>query len=217
MNKKTHKVVSTIGVMLGIAGFNHGIFEALQGWKPTEGLIIRAIGQGQFSWIQGSEEAFTLIPNFLITGLVAMLVSTAIIVWSLRFLDRPRGPGVFLGLFILLFLVGGGIGQVVFFLPAWAAATRIRSPLKWWNKVLGHRIRGILSRLWRYTLPTAVVFFLIALVIAIIWQLPGISDPEVILQIDWSFLLAGWVLMMVSFGSAFAADLEVRAPAGDPL
>jgi uncharacterized membrane protein YjjP (DUF1212 family) len=216
MNKTTQKVVSTIGVMLGIAGFNHGFFEALQGWKPTGGLIIRAIAEDQFRYIQGSEEAFTIIPNFLITGLAAMLVSTAIIVWSLRYLDRPRGASVFLGLFILLFLVGGGIGQVVFFLPTWGAATRINRPLNWWNKILGVRLRRGLTHFWRYTQPAAVVFFLIALVIAIIWQLPGITDPEVILQIDWSFLLAGWVLMLVSFGSAFAADLEARRPAGDP-
>ena len=44
MNRATKTIVSTISVILAIAGLAHGIPEILQGNTPTEGLIIQAIG-----------------------------------------------------------------------------------------------------------------------------------------------------------------------------
>ena len=70
MNRATRNIVTAVGVMLGIAGINHGFFETLQGNIPTNGLIIQAIGDAQQMWIHGTEEAFTIVPNFLITGIL---------------------------------------------------------------------------------------------------------------------------------------------------
>jgi hypothetical protein len=56
-------------------------------------------------WPHGNEPAFTLIPNFLVTGIAAMIVGLIVIVWSLFFVQKQRGPTVFLLLFILLLLV----------------------------------------------------------------------------------------------------------------
>lgn len=36
-------------------------------------------------WYYGSEEAFTVIHNFLVTGLLAVAVSLCIIIWSIGF------------------------------------------------------------------------------------------------------------------------------------
>ena len=74
-------------------------------------------------WHYGSEEVFTIIPNFLITGLLSMAVSLCIIVWSIAFVHRRNGPLVLLVLFILLFLVGGGIAQILFFVPLWVVSS----------------------------------------------------------------------------------------------
>jgi len=87
MNRATKTIVSTIGVILGIAGIDHGFFELFQGNTPTNGLIIQAIGDAQQMWIHGTEEAFTIVPNFLATGLLAIAVSIAIMIWSVRFID----------------------------------------------------------------------------------------------------------------------------------
>ncbi len=43
----TRVIVTTIGVILGFSGFNHGFFEFLQGNTPTDGLVIQAIGEAQ--------------------------------------------------------------------------------------------------------------------------------------------------------------------------
>jgi hypothetical protein len=58
MNRATKIIVSTIGVILAIAGLAHGIPEILQGNRPTEGLIIQAIGPDHQMWQYGTEEAF---------------------------------------------------------------------------------------------------------------------------------------------------------------
>jgi hypothetical protein len=211
MNRATRTIVATIGVILGISGMNHGFFEVLQGNTPTEGLIIQAIGNAHQMWYYGTEEAFTIIPNFLVTGILAMTVGLAVIIWSVGFVDRKRGSAVFGLLFILLFLVGGGIAQVVFFIPTWAVATRINKPLTWWRKVLPERVRWVLTKLWPYTLTIATLSFLIGLFIAITGFVPGVnkSNPERILAICWSFIFGGGLgMMLLTFVTGFAHDIQ---------
>ena len=125
MNEATRTNVATLGTILGISGICHGFFEGLQGPIPTSGFIISAIGDAQKMWPHGNEPAFTLIPNFLISGIAAMVVGFAIIVWSLGFVHKKFGPTIFLLLFILLLLVGGGIAQIIFFPFIWLVSTRI--------------------------------------------------------------------------------------------
>ena len=130
MNRATRIIVATMGVLLGLAGMNHGFFEILQGNTPTNGLIIQAIGDAHQMWSYGTEEAFTIVPNFLLTGVLAVLISIAIIIWSVGFVHKKQGPTIFILLFLLLFLVGGGIGQIVFSSrPGWLRlASTSRSP-----------------------------------------------------------------------------------------
>lgn len=211
MNRATRTIVSTIGALLGLSGMNHGFFEMLQGNTPTDGLLIQAIGEAHQMWLYGGEEAFTIIPNFLATGVLAMIVGLTIIVWSVGFVHRERGAFVFLLLFIALFLVGGGIAQILFFVPTWAAATRINKPLIWWRKVLPEGVRRVLAGLWPYTLATASVSFLIGLFIAITGFVPGVSKsrPELILTICWLFVFGGGLgTMVLSFVAGFAADVQ---------
>ena len=208
MNRATRTIVAVLGVMLGIAGLNHGFFEALQGNSPTNGLIIQAIGDEHQMWLYGTEEAFSIVPNFLLTGVLAMLISIAIIIWSVGFVHKKQGPIVFILLFLLLFLTGGGIGQIVFFIPTWLASTRINSPLTWWRKVLPEKIRWVLAKLWPYSLSVVLICFLIALEIAILGFVPRIEDPDTALAISWSLLLAAWIMSLFSFVSGFACDIQ---------
>lgn len=214
MNRATRTIVSTIGVVLGIAGMNHGFFEVLQGNTPTEGVLIQAIGEAHQMWLYGGEEAFTIVPNFLVTGILAMLVGLGVIVWSLGFVHRKRGPIVLLLLFILLFLVGGGIAQVVFIAPTLAVATRIDQPLTWWRKILPEKMRRALAKVWPYSLAAACLSFLIGLFIAITGFVPGVSrnNPELILSICWAFVFGGGLgLMVFTFVAGFAHDIQAQA------
>lgn len=73
-NQKTRITASIIGVLLGMGGFiNHGFFEVLQGYTSTNGYFIEGIGKANRFWVHGTEAAFTIIPNFLVTGICVML------------------------------------------------------------------------------------------------------------------------------------------------
>jgi hypothetical protein len=209
-NRTTNTIVSWLGALIGLAGMSHGIFEALQGNNPTGGLIIQAIGPAKRFWEHGTEEAFTLVPNFLATGILAMLVGLAVIVWSAGFIHRKHSAAVFLLFCILLFLVGGGIGQIIFFTFIWLAATRIHSPLSWWKKVLPERSLAVISRIWPVTLAVGIGLFLVALEIAIFGAVPGVAGPEQRLYICWSALMISLVCFMVSFVSGFSRDILMR-------
>ena len=204
----TRIITTTIGVIFGFSSMNHGLFEFLQGNKNTEGLVIQAIGEAQRFWALGTEEAFTIIPNFMISGLLSMMVGFAIIIWSLWFLPTKYGRTVFLLLFIILFLVGGGIGQIAFFIPAWAFATRMDKPLTWWKKVLPESSWLFISKLWIVILVLASIAILIGLEIAVFGFVPGMSNPEQIQTTALLFVLCSAILYIISFIAGFGHELR---------
>ena len=207
-NKATTTITITIGILLAFAGFEHGLFEALQGYKPTGSYFIQAIGREMLWWKHGTEDAFTLIPNYLITGICTMCVSIIIMFWSIFYLPQGISATIFLLLFILLVLVGGGIGFIPFFVITWAYATRINKPLTGCKKLLGENIRRNIAFLWPYTLAATGTSWLIVIEIAVFGFVPGITDPDVKLAICWGFLLFSLFLINVSYISGFAYDID---------
>ena len=135
-----------------------------------------------------------------------MPLSVAIVVWAVYRLHRKRGVLVLLGLFILLTLSGGGLGFVPFYLITCAYATRMGSPLSWSRRVLAAGGRSAMARVWPYALACAGFCWMMAIELAIFGWLPGVSDPDIILAVCWSLLLATLVLINVAYVSAFAAD-----------
>ncbi|PKO19081.1 MAG: hypothetical protein CVU39_00590 [Chloroflexi bacterium HGW-Chloroflexi-10] len=208
MNRTTKFIVSVLGIVLGISGLNHGIFETLQGAVPTPGLIIQAIGDDQQMWVHGTEEAFTILPNFLLAGILTILFSLAIIVWTVFFIERKHGPAIFLLLFVLLFLSGGGIGHIVFFIPTWLASTHIHKPLNGWRKILPEKTQRWVSKIWPATLAISLLAFFGALFIAIVGYVPGMSDPDQILYFCWTLLISALGLILLSMVSGYASDLQ---------
>lgn len=210
MNHAIRSTAAALGVLLELSGVNHGFFEVLQGNQPTPGLVILAIGPQMQMWAYGGEEAFTLLPNFLLTGLLALAVGALIVIWSLCYLDTARGPLVLGLLLVLLFLVGGGIGQVLAFPLILVLATRINKPLDGWRKLLPAGARPFLARLWPWVLDTAVILFLAGLFIAITGYVPSLSDPEQIINIDWTILLLGLLGFVLAYVTAAARDIETQ-------
>lgn len=209
INQKTGITASAIGVMLGMAGIlNHGIFEIMQGFTPTDGFFIEAISEEHRFWVHGTEAAFTLVPNFLITGILAVIAGSALIVWSLKYMRTRHGATGFLLLGIFLVLVGGGIGFVLVFIPAWAFATRIRKPLDWWRRILPTRFVHVLSTLWIFSLVVTIVVWLLVMELGIFGYWPGLTNPDAILQIVFLLLFSTAALTCFSFLCAMAADIR---------
>lgn len=210
-NQKTKVTASIIGFLLGMAGFlNHGIFEILQGNNPTNGLYIEAIGKEHRFWLYGTEGAFTLIPNFLITGIFVLLVSICIVIWSIRYIHLKHGANIFLGLLILLTLVGGGIGHIVLYLPAWGYITRINKPLSWWQKKMSKKVRVVLGKIWTPMIILTSVSWLIVMELGIFGFFPGLTDPEIVLNICFGFVILTVFFANLSFICGIARDIEDR-------
>jgi len=208
-NKKTRITASAIGVLLGLSGIlNHGLFEILQGYKPTNGFFIEAIGEAHRFWIHGTEAAFTVIHNYLVTGIFAVLTGLAIVIWSLKYLHQKNGPVVFLSLLILLTMVGGGIGYIILFIPTWAFATRINKPLDWWEKRFSLRFRRMLSSVWVYSLTATLISWLTVMHLGIFGYFPGQENPDRVLNIIFLFLFTTVLLTVVTFMAAISADIE---------
>ena len=197
LNNATRLTTMVLGITLAASGLHHGFYEILQGNTATNSLIIQSISPEYQQWDNG-EEAFTLIPNFLATGIVAVCISLFIIFWSIRFLHRRSGPIVFLLLFILLTLTGGGIGHIVFFVPVWAYSTRMHKSLSGWQRMTSAGFRGMLSKIWKISLILTSAFLIIALEISV-FGIPGVKNDETILTVCWSFLLASFLLLHLTY------------------
>lgn len=208
-NSRTRIAASVIGVLLGLTGLvNHGLFEMLQGNTPTNGLFIEAIGKSHRFWTYGTEGAITLIPNFLVTGVIVLLFSLAIVIWSIGFIHKRHGATVFLLLSILLTLVGGGIAHIVLFLPTWGYATRINKSLSWWQKTLP--AKRTLSKVWMLMLVTTILLWLMIMELGIFGFFPGQSNADVLLNITLGSVLLTVVFVNLTFVCGFARDLEER-------
>ena len=206
MNKATRIIVSTLGTIFGISGMSHGLFEIFQGNTPTSGSFISAIGEAQRMWPHGNEYAFTLIHNFMATGITAILAGLAIVVWSLGFVHKRKGPIVFFLLFVLLLLVGGGVAQLIFFPWICLASTRINAPLGWWRRVLPLKAAKPIGKIWLPCLIIGSGLLIFVLEIAITGFVPAANDPQAALSVMLICLAAEAVVLPMAFISGFARD-----------
>ena len=111
----TRTIAVAFGFFCGLTGMIAGYFEILQGNIAPGRLIISTIGPSYSMWttysildLMETYSAMTIIPNFFITGMVAIMVSFLVIVWSVVFLHKKHGVIIFLLLSIIQLLVGAG-------------------------------------------------------------------------------------------------------------
>lgn len=78
-------VAATLGILVGVAAIEHGFFEILQGNVRPDGMMIDAIGPAQKFWEYGGENALTLIPNFLVSGILSVFFGILMVIWAWRF------------------------------------------------------------------------------------------------------------------------------------
>lgn len=110
--RSSRAAASIIGMIAGFIGAEHGYYEILQRDKTLNGILFDATSGTSFSNLPTSQwtgwPAMTLIQNFRITGIFAILVSLAVMVWAALFVQRKNGGLNLILLSILMLLVGGG-------------------------------------------------------------------------------------------------------------
>ena len=171
----THIIVSIVGVLCGISGIEHGFFETLRGNTVPDKLLISAIGPANRFWPGGTEPALTIVPNFFITGILAMLAGLLVIIWSAAFMQKKYSSGVFFLVSLFQFLVGGGFAQIFLVLMTTLAATQINTPWNGWRRFLPGFLRRFLSSVWLALLIIFALTLLISMFAAIFGFIPVIS------------------------------------------
>lgn len=208
----TRVVASTLGILVGLAGINHGVFEILQGNATPSGIMIEAIGPAQRFWELGTETALTIIPNFLITGIIAIIVGIMVVIWSIAFIQTKYGAGVLMLLCIVLFLVGGGFAPIFMAIIASLTASQINKPLFWLKKFLPLRVWEFLARIWLVSLIIFVILFFVSVEIAIFgWPLTLLFDAQTAFKHlnTLSYIMLG--VMVLSVVSGLAHDFLTQA------
>jgi hypothetical protein len=205
----TRIVASTLGGITSAAGVMHGCFEILQGNSVPSGLVMNAIGPEQRLWEYAALHAFTLIPNFIVTGVLAIILGLLSTVWAVAFIDRKSGPWVMFLLSISLFLVGGGSGPLFIGTFAGLIATRIGKPLTWWRTHLSTGVRNFLMKLWPGIIILWVLLFLSAVETTIFGQpLNLLFDTNTTYTIVLNAGTAMLLIMLLSVLGAFAYDIQ---------
>jgi len=196
---RTRLYVMIQGTIGGLAGMVHGIYAIFLGNRPAGGLIL-----------DPATGAFTLLPTYLVSGIAAVCVGLVLIVWTIGFIHRKNGPAIFLLICVLLFLVGGGIAEVGFFLIAWAVSTRINQPPNWWKGDVVRNTRRRWARLWPAFFTAGYLFLLIGIAIWLIFTPPGtpFQEHRSAYLICWAALLTGVIFQALTIVSGFARDIS---------
>jgi len=109
-----------------------GLFEARQGSVAPSGYVISTIGSNYVSADDFTYFAITFVPNLFLTGILAVIVSCLVIIWSVRFVHKKNGALILLGLSVAQMLVGGG-WVIDLSVLSCILAIRIGKPLNWWR------------------------------------------------------------------------------------
>jgi hypothetical protein len=202
MRKATRIVALALGVFAGFGGPEHGYFEMLQGHVRPDTLMIAAMGppcDPEQVW-NLCEPAMTVIPSFLITGIVATVLGLFTMIWAAAFIHQKSGGMVMILLSIALLLFGGGIFPPVIGIVAGLVATRINAPL---HRQSG-RVLSFLARLWPWPL---VIFF--------VWAfgqfLVGHYFNEFLMASGFLVPLIMIGLLVLSILCGYASDVEAHS------
>ncbi len=205
-------MVTTIGIICGIAGIEHSFFEILQGNVAAEIHLINgkpmiyAIGETNRFWQYGYEYAYTVIPNYLITGIIAMLFSVAVIICSAFFIEKKFGWLIFLILSVMQYLTGGGAAQIGLVVVLGIIAIGINKPLKLWQKIIPVSVRKIIAKPWLILLILFSMVFIQSIITAIFGFLYGVQDQFIIMNSLWYMLYLMIGLFVLTVISAFSYD-----------
>lgn len=205
--KASRVTVSIFGAIFGIAGLEHGVGEILQGNKAPEGIFIQSWPNNQLYEILNGEPAMTIIPNYLLTGILALLTSTILIIWAIVFIEKKHGGLIFILLSFMTMLVGGGLaGPVLIGIIVGIAGTRINTQFTWMNEHIS--TRTFLSKIWKYSYVLSVFsWFSLWPGLIILGIFISVTEPLVVIFLT----LLSFFSMLLTIFSSFAHDsLEIQ-------
>ncbi len=209
MKTATRIFASTFGAIWALAGIEHGVGEVLQGSLAPSGVMFLSWPDSAFFRSLGGEPAMTVIPNLLITGILAIFLSLALLVWAILFVQQKNGGLVMILLSIAMLLVGGGIFPPILGIIVGAVATKIYMPASSKTSRFDG-IRRFLANLWPWSFAACTIAWLSMFPgLAFVGYFFGVNDPTVILVI----LLFSLIALVLTIFSGFAYDKQMQTGA----
>ncbi len=186
INKSAARITaSTFGFLSGLGGITHGIGEIRQGNVTSSGIVVNSWTEGPIATNMGGEPAMAIVPNLLITGLLTIIFSLAVIIWSVMFVQRKQGGLVLIFLSIAMLLVGGGFAPPVMGILAGVAGLGINAR-KWWGTRLPNNIQHLFAKSWPWIYGICLINGLFLVVGSIILvYIFGLNNPNLFV---YSFL-----------------------------
>jgi hypothetical protein len=179
----TRLLASTFGVHAGLGGIRHGIGDILQGNVAPGGIVIESWTEGPIATNMGGEPGMSVVPNLLVTGLLALVASSAVVVWAALFVQRHNGGWILALLSIAMLLVGGGFGPPLIGVLAGVAGTHIDAPPGAWLTHVPVGARAFFARLWPWVFGVATlngVFLFVGS--AFLVYVFGVNNPDFFLN-----------------------------------
>ncbi|NJO84462.1 MAG: hypothetical protein HC828_17950 [Blastochloris sp.] len=198
-----HQLASTFGALAGLAGIEHGVGEILQGNRAPGGIVIESWPHSALFRILGGEPALTLVPNLLVTGILAVSVALALLVWAVAFVQRKRGGLILILLSVAMFLVGGGFGSALVGVIAGAVGTRITAPHTWWRAHLSVNAQRVLATVWPWSFGAALMAWLTLLPGALII---GAVVPRIDSNVIYGLIVCAFSTLAVTIMLGLAHD-----------
>ncbi len=200
MRSAAQITVGVMGTLMGLAGLEHGIGEILQGNVAPGGVMIRSWPDSAFFRSLNGEPALTILPNLLLTGILAMLFSSMFVVWNIRFAHRADwGKGLML-LALPMLLFGGGVFPPILGLLIGAFADRMTTRSR---QQPGSRISGLMGRGWPWVFTACCAAWLALFPgIAVLGYFFGVEHAGLTLVI----MAAAFILLVLSLWSSIEHD-----------
>jgi hypothetical protein len=201
MKNEARLTVSTFGTIIGIAGLEHGVGEILQGNVPPPGIVIESWPNNEAYKVLAGEPALTLIPNMLLSGILTVLVSIILILWTVKYVDRKNGGLILILLSLVLLPIGGGFVPPLMGFIVGGFGMRMNNRSEWSTE------RTLFGRTWSVIFVAAVVayFSLWPGMVIISTFIPADSLPMIQLTV---FSFTALVLaLLASFHSTYRTEI----------
>jgi hypothetical protein len=207
----TRVVIALFAFLCGFTGIIAGFYEVLQGNVAPDGLIISTIGPEYSMWktyelseLMETYSALTVIPNYFVTGILAIIVSSLVIIWGVGFIHRKHGVIIFFLLSITQLLVGGSFVMDLAIITT-VVATRINKPLIWWKNHLQSKAQKVFVKSWFWSLTAYVILSISMLGITFF----GVNNESIhgVLNILAALMFVPLLMMIIG---GFVLDIQSR-------
>jgi hypothetical protein len=154
MKSASRVAAYTLGVYAGLLGAVHGYYEILQGNVAPGRLMINAIGPPcrPEAVAHACFPAMTVVPNFSVTGILALILGLVVLTWAAGFVQRKHDGPFLMLLSILMLLVGGGFVPTFVGIIAGVAGIGIHAPSTGWRARLPGNALRFLAGFWPWPL-----------------------------------------------------------------